>query len=119
MSHRSLGTSRTAFPPERKNCQNDSGSLLPPGKRQAIPTMAMGSRRASSVALSCACISCSFRYACLIGESGLCFGSPFTINLLFPSDRSQLLEQQPFYFFIRQIFDTQRLWPNLRGLVFR
>src|SRR5262249_22825519 len=42
-SQRSFGTSCTASVPLSRRLQNASGLSAPPGKRQAIPTMAMGS----------------------------------------------------------------------------
>src|SRR5689334_22691028 len=43
MSQRSGGTSVTASTPPSRRLQNDSGSLTPPGNRQPIPTIAIGS----------------------------------------------------------------------------
>ena len=45
-SQRSAGVSTTASPPVRSRSQNSSGVSAPPGKRQAMPTIAIGSRAA-------------------------------------------------------------------------
>ena len=52
MSQRSFGTSVTASTPSRSSAHSPSGSATPPGKRQPIPTTAMGSWAASSAAAS-------------------------------------------------------------------
>ena len=49
------------IPPSRKSRQKDAGSTALPGKRQAIPTTAIGSDCLCSSVWSRACVSCSAR----------------------------------------------------------
>ena len=59
MARRSAGYSLTTSRPSRSSSQNASGDVAPPGKRQLIPMMAIGSRAACSTRSSFACMSSS------------------------------------------------------------
>ena len=58
-----------ALRPASSNDQNCSGVSAPPGKRQPIPTMAIGSERARSNASSFALVCSSATKARFKGES--------------------------------------------------
>jgi hypothetical protein len=53
ISQRSAGTSRMASRPSCSNAQNACGSSAPPGNRQPMPTIAIGSRACAASSFSC------------------------------------------------------------------
>src|SRR5688572_22573773 len=90
-------------PPSLSSFQNSSGLSAPPGKRQPIPTMAMGSLRARSAASSLACIFSTVWSARLTGESVPEVSESGGIVKVLPVDMLDLFCQQPGGRFIRKV----------------
>ena len=85
-SQRSAGTSPTASVPSRSSCQNRSGVSPPPGTRQAMPTMAIGSARSSGCACARACRASS---ASLMADSPVSDGCGVASSALRAAQRPQ------------------------------
>src|SRR5688572_28303894 len=69
-SQRSEGTSEMTSFPSRSKSQKLAGPVIPPGKRQPIPVIAIGSDRARSAASSFACKDSRAISVCLTSDSG-------------------------------------------------
>ena len=83
----------TASTPSRSSFQKDSGSSAPPGKRQPMPTRAIGSECRRSHSSSRARNSRSSTMARLTGESGLAILESCVVHHLLPLP-GQFFQQQ-------------------------
>src|SRR5260370_22352508 len=75
MAQRSAGTSRTASTPARSRSQKAAGLLAPPGNRQPIPTIAIGSALSSATLSFSPRIRCASRASFTADRAEICSGA--------------------------------------------